>query len=303
MPIACPACGRPNSDRASQCVYCTESLEGLAVEQAIADTPASATSSSRHLIIILPQPDKAGDSGETASRFAEIVGMNLYDARLALQTERPRLLRKMKGASEAQETSNRLVEAGIAHFTIDQADVESIEIVPVRHLFLREQGLELGFAGGQELISSYQDLLLLVRGEIVRETHSERRMATVQGATRPLTPGLRLHIYAKNTAAAAAEVDPEQFDWSVLGDSRSPSTLLNFQRLVDEILLRAPTAVLDRGFDWEPVVLSRAQDGSEIGSRLAVEQGGQEAATYDNETQFRFYSRWRYLIARAAGRG
>jgi hypothetical protein len=206
----------------------------------------------------------------------------------------------MKSASEAQETSNRLVEAGIAHFTIDQAEVESIEIVPVRHLFLGELGLELGFAGGQELTNSYRDLLLLVRGEIVRETHSERRMATVKGATRPLTPGLRLHIYAKNTAAAA-EVDPEQFDWSILGDSRSPSTLLNFQRLVDEILLRARTAVLDRGFDWEPVVLSRAQEGSEIGSVLAVEQGGQKATTYDNESQFRFYSRWRYLIARAAG--
>jgi len=299
MPIACPACGRPNSDRAPQCIYCSESLEGLAGGEPTMGVAAIAPATSRHLIILAPQ---TGDADGRAALFAEVVGMDAYDARLALQTERPRLLRRVETPEEAEVLSARLASARIAHFAIAEADVSAIQVVLIRNLELLVEGLRLGLAEGKLLFIPYSELSLLVRGEIVRERHQERGLGTIRGTNRPLTPGLRLHFYSQNATAVAAELDPEQFDWSALGENRTPSTPINSRRLIEEILRRAPAAVIDRGFDWEPVVLSRSQEDTEIGSALAVERSVQEAAVYDNEAQFRFYSRWRYLVAGSQAR-
>ena len=74
-----------------------------------------------------------------------------------------------------------------------------------------------------------------------------------------------------------------------------------FKRLEDEIVARTGVG-LDRGFDMEPVVLSRSQADVEVGSMLGTEQGSREGVIYDNQAQFRFYARWRYLVARAEWR-
>ena len=293
MPIACPACGRPNSGTAAQCVYCTESLEGLARDEPSIEPDSPEVSTSRHLIILAPQP--AG-SDERAALFAEVTGLKAYDARLALQTERPRLLRKVETAQEAEALSAGLTSARIAHFTVAEMEIESIPVTPIRNLELLVEELRLGLAEGQLLVIPYRDLSLLVQGEIVRARHRERLLGTMRGTNQALTPGQRLHFYARE-ATAVAELDPEQFDWSALGERRTTSTPINFRRLVEEILERAPKAVLDRGFDWEPVVLSRAEQNAEIGSALSGEGGAQEAAIYDNQAQFLFYSRWRYLVS------
>jgi hypothetical protein len=296
MPIACPACGRPNADNAPQCVYCTESLKGLARDQPSTEHVSSQGSrgQDRHLIILAPQPP--GDDRRVAL-FAEAAGVNAYDARLALLTERPRLLRKMDTAEEAESLSARLRQAGIAHFTVAEADLMSIAVVPIRNMELLVEDLRLGLAEGRLLVIPYRALSLLVQGEIVRERHRERLLGTIRGANQALTPSQRLHFYARE-ARVVAELDPEQFDWSVLGERRTTSTLINFRRLVEEILERAPDVMLDRGFDWEPVVLSRAEqeENAGMGAALAGEGSARESAVYDNEAQFRFYSRWRYLV-------
>jgi hypothetical protein len=233
--------------------------------------------------------------------FAEAAGVNAYDARLALLTDRPRLLRKTGTADEAASLSARLRSAGIAHFTVAEAVLLSMAVVPIRNLEFLVGDLRLGLAGGRLLVVPYRDLSFLVRGEVVRERHRERLMGTIRGANQALTPSQLLHFYPRD-ATVVAELDPEQFDWSVLGERRTTSTPLNFRRLVEEVLERAPDAVLDRGFDWEPVVLSRAQqeEHAGIGAALAGEGSPREAAVYDNVAQFRFYSRWRYLVS--AGR-
>lgn len=292
MPIACPACGRPNPERATQCIYCTESLEGVAADEPLPESSPLESATNRHLIILDRQSE--GLDGRVEP-FAEAVGMDPYDARLALRAERPRLLRKLESASDAKDLSARLASARIAHFTLAEADVTRIEVAPVRSMELMEETMRLGLAEGRRQVTRYRDVVLLVRGDIARERHRERGLGTTQGTNRPLTPGLRLHFYTRQ-AAAVYELDPEKFDWSVLRGERSPSTPLNLRRLLDKIKERAPAVVIDRGFDWEPVVLSRAERGSEVSSALAGEESRQDAAVYDNESQFRFYSRWRYLI-------
>ncbi len=51
------------------------------------------SSANRHLIVLAPQSEGVDGRVET---FAEAAGMDPYDARLALQIERPRLLRKVE---------------------------------------------------------------------------------------------------------------------------------------------------------------------------------------------------------------
>jgi hypothetical protein len=295
MPRACPSCGRPNADRAARCLYCTEPFEPPSKEETQLEVSTAPRSfvSDRHLIILAPQSDD--DVHDDKVRlFAEAVGLLPYDARLALQTKRHRLLRKIEGTSEAKELSERLEELGVDHFDVGEAEVEALSVKKLRWLELGSEHLVQGFLEGESLRTEYSDLALLVRGEIARERRRERQMSTPRGASRRLTSGLRLHLYGRESALAA-ELDPEQFDWSVLGSEQSASTPINFKLLIDGILGRAAHAELDRGFDWEPVVLTQSKCVTELDSVLG-KQTSVEGVVYDNEAQFRYYSRWRCLV-------
>ena len=171
-------------------------------------------------------------------------------------------------------------------------------MVRVRWVRFHPDRLELGLAGEELARIGNSELCLLVQGEIARERHQERHMATARGGSKPLTPGHRLHLYAVD-ASVAVELDPEQFDWSVLGANKSISTPINFKRFVDEILGRTEGLELDRGFDLEPVVLSRSETDMDVDSILGAGEKSREGGIYDNEDQFRSYARWRYLVARA----
>ena len=255
-----------------------------------------------HLIILSPQSET--DTGDSKIQsFAEVTGLAAYDARLWLQTRRHRLFRKVHDASEARGLSERLDEMGIRHFTLAEADVQALPVETLRRIELGSRSLELSLAEGQRQAIDYSDLLLLVRGEIRREQHQEKKMAIAKGAkgaSRSQTPGLRLHIYGVD-ASVSAELDSEVFDWRILAEDQSPSTPINFKRLTDKLLLLASQAKLDRGFDMESVVLSRSEANSGIGEMLQG-QKGREGTLYDNGPQFRFYSRWRFLVERESHR-
>lgn len=300
MPKSCPACGRPNAPQALRCLYCTEPLGIPSPTEVVTrppdpPSPPSASESKRHLIILAPQPD---DVDGKAQPLAEALGLPLYDARLALAAKRYRLLRKVEDAQTAESLSARLAELGIAHFDVAEAAVVAFPVVSLRWLELGEERIEQGLASGEKLSTPYSQLLLLVSGEITRERYKEKRVATTRGASRSLTPGHRLHLYVKD-GVLAGELNPEHFDWGALGDNQSPSVVLNCRRLADAIRRRVADLEVDRGFEIEPVLLSRSPEVSELESMLAGSDGHPEGVIYDNEDQFRFYSRWRYLVARA----
>jgi hypothetical protein len=184
----------------------------------------------------------------------------------------------------------------VDHVELAEAEVEELPVRSIQWLRFRPDQMEMHLAGEGAAAMSYPEVLLLVRGEISRARHSERRMATLRGASQPLTPGLRVVLFEKSSKFAA-ELDAEQFDWSALEDQQSSSTPMNFKRLIDEILQRSTVARLDRGFDLEPVVLSRSGLESGVDALLDVTKT-REGVVYDNGAQFRFYARWRYLVAR-----
>ena len=248
--------------------------------------------SEKHLLFLLPSGARDESAIAALSRIAVV---SAYDARLSLSAGRPKLFRRIDHEAEARRLSNELSRAGIAHYAVSEASVLSLPIARAAAFDFGEGQIEVT-ADGTTAATPYGNLFLLVRGEITRERHDERKVGSAKGASRRLTPGLRLHLYARD-ATAAFEVDPDLFDFRFLEEDRTASSLLNLEKLIARLVQKAPSVILDRGFDQEPLVLSRA-GAEDVTDALAVTNRGPSGVPYDDEASFRFYSRWRYRVAR-----
>jgi hypothetical protein len=215
-----------------------------------------------------------------------------------LSSPRPRLFRKIEDEAEARRLSEALASGRIAHYVVPEASVLALPIARASRIEIGERYLEPVLDGALPRLEPvpYGDLLLLVRGEITRERHHEKRVGSTKGASRRLTSGLRLHIYTRE-APLAIEVDPELFEFRLPPEEQTGSVLLNFEGLIARIREKAPGLAVDRGFDHEPLVLSRASEG-DVANALASSDRGADGVPYDDERSFRYYARWRYRVAR-----
>jgi hypothetical protein len=284
----CPACGRPNADTAAKCLYC---VAPLPTPEAAPAAPEAAPAD-RFLLILLPSGTR---DDETIASFSRIASLSVYDARLSLSSGRPRLFRRLEGEEEARRFSEELFRARIPHYTVAESSVMALPVARAQNIDLQERHLEVT-VDGSRMTTRYDDLFLLIRGEITRERHDEKKVGSPKGASRRLTPGMRLHLYPRE-AACAVEVDPDLFDFQLLGLEKTGSSILNLEKLIGRLTERASHLVLDRGFDLEPVLLSRGGVRGDIADALAASEGSRSGVPYDNEASFRFYSRWRYRVA------
>lgn len=214
------------------------------------------------------------------------------------------MYRRLSSESEARSLSRELSEARIPHYVVAEASVLGLPVSRASSAELSGEHLKWRMEGSQgwALTMPLTELILLVSGEITRERHHEKRLASTRSATRRLTSGLRLHLYERD-AQMAVEIDPESFDFAMLGFEQTTSAHLNFQRLVGRLTELAPGMGVDRGFDLEPIVVTRAAGGGDVTDALAQGEKGPEGILYDNEGAFRFYARWRYRVERhLAGR-
>jgi hypothetical protein len=252
-------------------------------------------------MILLPGE---GAQEEGILEFARIAGVSPYEARLSLSSARPRLFRWLDSEAEARRWSSELSSARVPHYVVSEATVIALPVARAKGLAFQDRHVEIRIEGNpgasapSNLTVPLSDVLLLVRGEITRERHDERRLGSTRSVSRRLTPGLRLHLYPRE-ASIAIEIDPESFDFQALESERSASALLNLDRLLARLVQRTPGAQLDRGFDQEPAVVARSVE-LDLGDALAEAKRGSEGVLYDNEAQFRFYARWRYRVARYA---
>jgi hypothetical protein len=278
-----------------KCLYCVGSLPPVETPPPITAETATPTRARRHLLILLPEETRDEASVQSLSRIASL---SAYDARLFLSSSRPRLFRRLDSEEEARRFSAELSSARIAHYVVPEASVTSLPVARASAFVLREGHLEVVLEGRSSSVAPapYGELLLLVRGEITRERHDETKLGSPKGASRRLTSGLRLHLYLRE-ASAAVEVDPDLFDFGVLEHERTASAHLNFEKLIARVLARAPGAAVDRGFDLEPLLLSRAGE-HDVTDALAVSDRGPTGVPYDDEGNFRFYARWRYRVER-----
>jgi len=297
MPKACPACTRPNADSASKCLYCSEPLASSPLPVADADesselAPVPVADVDWHLIILIPSgpPDD-----RMVESLADAAGVSPYDARLSLASTRPKVFRRMEGGRSARGLSGQLQASRIPHYVVSEQSILTLPVSRAQRGELKERALEVSL-DGRALSIPYEDMLLCVRGEITRENHNERKLATAKGANRSLSPGLLLHLYSEE-ASVAVEVDPESFSWPSFGQEPTRSALLNLEHFLDALEDKTPGVLVDRGFDSELPVLSRAGDGSDLAQILSGSSspGG---VLFDNEDQFRFYARWRYRLER-----
>jgi hypothetical protein len=289
-----------NGDAAVKCLYCVAPLPPVeALPPAEAETPVPAEID-RHLLVLLPPDARDEARVEALSRIASV---SAYDARLSLSSARPRLFRRFDSEAEARRFSGELASAGIAHYVVPEASVTALPVARASAFVLRERHLDIILDGSSSSFAPapYGELLLLVRGEITRERHDETKLGSTKGASRRLTSGLRLHLYLRD-APVAVEVDPDVFDFRILEDERTASAHLNFEKLIARLLEKAPGVPVDRGFDLEPLVLSRAGGAGDVTDALAASDRGPTGVPYDDEGNFRFYARWRYRVARHLSR-
>jgi hypothetical protein len=296
MARSCPACGRPNADTATKCLYCVAALPPL--EEALAgsfSSPAPVESPTRHLLFLLG----SGTSDEArVAELSRIARISAYDSRQSLSAPRPRIFRRFETEAEARRFSGELIAARIAHYVVAESTVLSLPIARAVSFDLGDArfAIELDPAYGRVAPSGYEELLLLVRGEITRERLDETKLGSRNAASRRLSPGLRLHVYTRK-ATVAVEIDPESFDFGVLGAEKTSSAFLNLERLVARIQEKATSVTVDRGFDFEPLLLSRS-GGTDPLEALASSERGRTGVAYDDEVNFRFYARWRYRLER-----
>jgi hypothetical protein len=196
--------------------------------------------------------------------------------------------------------SKKLHSQGIQHVVVTHAEVASVSFLPLRALSFEPEELLFQPRQGATRRVAVTDLILLVLAEITRESHEEGRTGSGAGKTRQLSPGYKLHLFG--ASSGAFELDPESFDWGVLGGAKSTSTVLNLRRLIQEILDRASGACLDEGFSREPPVVSPAETPGTIEVLLSPDSPRPRGVVFDNTQQFRFYSRWRFQVALRARR-
>ena len=295
MAKSCPSCSRPNADAATKCLYCSEPLDPPPLEPDVDsdESPlAPLTDAAWHLVILIPggAPEEGMVEG-----LADAAGVSRYDARLSLTSMRPRVFRRVEGEFFARGLSQQLTASRIPHYVVSQKSIEALPVSRAQKAELKERHLEASL-DGRMLSIPYQEILLLVRGEITRENHNDKTMATAKGANRSLSPGLLLHLYSRD-ASVAVEIDPESFAWPGSGHEPTRSALLNVERFVDAIEDKAPGVIVDRAFDLELPVLSRAGGDTDL-SHVFSTTGTSDGVLYHNEDQFRFYARWRYRLER-----
>ncbi len=301
MAKSCPSCARPNGDQATKCLYCSEPLEPAPETVAeICDEAHSAIAppeTDRFLVILIPSMPA---DELMVERLADAAGMSRYEARLSLASTRPRVFRRLDEFL-ARGLSEQLQAARIAHYVVSEPAVRALPVSRAQSVSLAAKHFDVSLEG-RTLAIPYEDILLLVRGEIARENHDDRKLATTRGATRSLSPGLLLHLYS-NEAAIAVEIDPESFSWPDLGAGPSPSALLNLESFLDTVEERAAGVAVDRGFDKEPPVFSRASGDGQDFSQILSGHAPRGGVLYDNQDQFRFYARWRYRLERHLRKG
>jgi hypothetical protein len=196
----------------------------------------------------------------------------------------------------AEEEATRLRAAGLVVFLIPEALARAepwLAVAGVRE----KDGLSLrGAPGSRRVVSS--DLLLVVRGPIVREYQSPLAPRKVHTA-RP-EGGYRFHLHLRSSPQAL-ELDPGDFDFgarpAIFG-----SSLLEMNDWLESLV---QGAVVDDAFRLAtPALGPSAAPAGPLAATSALSRGGKgrdkgQATIHDNLRQFRFYSAWRGAVERA----
>lgn len=213
-------------------------------------------------MILVALADLATDVEAEAPLLAKDLGLSVYEARLLVAGERPKVVLRTSDEARAQALVAKLRERRHGAFACDAGEIVATDDMPRLGAFsLGDAALRSG--AGEEL--PYSDLLAIVRAMHVahstrKKTVSEHKLAlgravltgglvNTKKTTREVTVGAAVHeqlVYLlRRSGAPAWVVEDGSTSFGGLGTKMAPSAAENLLRLVGELRRRAPDAAYD----------------------------------------------------------
>jgi hypothetical protein len=288
----CPSCRRPVAVARATCFYCGAALPPEDGATAAAPPPPA------------PPPEERGErtlvvldlAGVDVAALAEALGRPEYEAGLLARRGGFHLHRVLEPAAAAAE-ADRLSARGVATLLLPEAEAR---VRPLRALGGERGDGVLALRTEEGPVEVRRgDVLLVVRGSIVREYQPSARRRRVDTAR--LEEGYRVHLHRRR------EPRPVEIDAAVFerGLSATGSARLEIDAWAEEVRGGAPC---DDGFRRLPPALGPAEEepkgaiaaASSLGPAARGEGSGreEEPLVLDNAAQFRFYSGWRAVLQR-----
>jgi hypothetical protein len=278
------------------CLYCGAPLPAEAVAAAAesaagvtaaGSAPPGGGASSRTLLVV-------DCSSADAATLADALELTRYES--AQRHRRGGLsLEGVLGPVAAEAEAARLRAAGLVVFLVSEALARAEPWLAVAGM-REKDGLSLRGPIGSRRVSS-ADLLLVVRGPIVREYQAPLAPRKIQTAR--LEGGYRFHLHL-HSSPQVLELDPGDFDFG----ARPPifgSSLLEMNDWLDSL---AQSAVMDDSFRYSTPALGPGTGpagplvATSALSRSAKGRDKSQTTIHDNLGQFRFYSSWRGAVER-----
>jgi hypothetical protein len=292
----CPACRRPVAVARAACLYCGAALvtaDGPAPPSAGPAPPApspapAAPGAARELVIV----DLAGAA---TGVLADALAVSPYEASLLVRRGGLHLHRAC-APDAARTEATRLAGHGLRVVRVPE---DEARLRPRRAVGGARQDDRLALRTEEGLVEVRRgDVLLVVRGAIVREYQSSDRRRKV--STARLEEGYRVHLHVATREGGdvprPVECDAGSFEF---GFSVTGSARLELDAWVDSV---AAGAARDDGFRRLPPALAPAapEPRSALSAAGSLRGGrdGDAPVVLDNSEQFRFYSGWRAAVER-----
>jgi hypothetical protein len=205
-------------------------------------------------------------------------------------------LHRVAAPEEAGAEARRLAATGLVAWLIPEAEMLALTLPRL----VRGGGLVAGAlvleAGGETVRVGSADLMLVVRGPIVRQYQPGPDVKRLRTAT--LEDGYRFHLHLA-TEGAPLELDPGDFEFAPRVAAYGSSRLV-IAGWLDELRAGAP---LDDDFRRQPPALApetvaRGALGMVEALRPSAARGVSERLVLDNVAQFRAYSALRTIVER-----
>jgi len=283
---ACPRCARPIALPGPRCLYCGSDLSGIAAPPPPPEPTAAAPARALVVLELHAAPPEAlaaalGLSPLESTRRAEHGGFHLH---------------RVASPEDADTEARRLATMGLVAWLIPEAEM----LTTARPRLVRGGGFAAGAlvleVGGETLRVGSPDLLLVVRGPIVRQYQPGLDLKRLRTAT--LEDGYRFHLHL-TAEGPPLELDPGDFEFAPRVAAYGSSRLV-IAGWLDELRARVP---LDDDFRRQPPALapesvSRGALGMVEALRPSPARGASERLVLDNVAQFRAHSALRALVER-----
>jgi hypothetical protein len=281
----CPRCGRPAASSGARCLYCGAERPADAAAPDVPPTPLPEPPARTLVVVEL--------RAAPAEALADALGLSPYEA--ARRAERGGFhLHRIAAPAEAEAAAERLTRAGVRPWLVPEAAVRAAARPrPVRGG--RPDGRALLLQVGDETLRvSAAELLLVVRGPVVREYQSVAKRQRVRAAS--LEGGHRVHLHGR-ADGPPLELDPGDFEFADRAGVIAP-TLLVLSGWLEAL---GPDVPVDDDFRRLPPALgpeetSRGALG--LAEALRPPRRSDAPLLLDNLAQFRFYSAWRAIVER-----